>query len=68
MSFPVQTLVKSGKMIPVMIWGTLMMNKKYKIIDYTVAVIVMIGCSIFLLTGQVSVKQTSSRLAGAIDR
>ncbi|KAM3395078.1 UDP-galactose/UDP-glucose transporter 5B-like isoform X1 [Capsicum galapagoense] len=29
-SFPVQTLAKCAKMIPVMIWGTIMMQNKYK--------------------------------------
>ncbi|KAF3679202.1 putative glutelin type-A 2-like [Capsicum annuum] len=29
-SFPVQTLAKYAKMIPVMIWGTIMMQNKYK--------------------------------------
>ncbi|KAM3358737.1 hypothetical protein P3S68_021670 [Capsicum galapagoense] len=29
-SFPVQTLAKCAKIIPVMIWGTIMMQKKYK--------------------------------------
>lgn len=29
MSFPVQTLGKCAKMIPVMIWGTVIMRKRY---------------------------------------
>ncbi|GAB2274308.1 UDP-galactose/UDP-glucose transporter 5B [Dionaea muscipula] len=48
-SFPVQTLAKCAKMIPVMVWGTIIMQKKYKGLDYLWAVLVTIGCSIFIL-------------------
>eukprot|EP00271_Cylindrocystis_brebissonii_P014240 TRINITY_DN35534_c0_g1_i1.p1 TRINITY_DN35534_c0_g1~~TRINITY_DN35534_c0_g1_i1.p1 ORF type:complete len:374 (+),score=54.32 TRINITY_DN35534_c0_g1_i1:588-1709(+) len=48
-SFPLQTLAKSGKMIPVMVWGTAIMQKKYNLRDYLVATTVTIGCAIFLL-------------------
>ncbi|TVU18236.1 hypothetical protein EJB05_34324 [Eragrostis curvula] len=48
-SFPVQTLAKCAKMIPVMIWGTIIMRKKYGGKDYMFAVIVTLGCSLFIL-------------------
>ncbi|KAJ8642310.1 hypothetical protein MRB53_019004 [Persea americana] len=48
-SFPVQTLAKCAKMIPVMVWGTLIMQKRYKGQDYLLAVLVTFGCSIFIL-------------------
>ncbi|XP_010245141.1 PREDICTED: UDP-galactose/UDP-glucose transporter 5B isoform X1 [Nelumbo nucifera] len=48
-SFPVQTLAKCAKMIPVMIWGTIIMQKRYKGKDYLLAVLVTLGCSIFIL-------------------
>ncbi|KQK07750.1 hypothetical protein BRADI_2g37440v3 [Brachypodium distachyon] len=48
-SFPVQTLAKCAKMIPVMIWGTIMMKKRYGGKDYFFAVIVTMGCSLFIL-------------------
>ncbi|XP_074303553.1 UDP-galactose/UDP-glucose transporter 5B-like [Silene latifolia] len=48
-SFPVQTLAKCAKMIPVMVWGTLIMQKRYKGLDYLWAVLVTIGCSVFIL-------------------
>ncbi|KAG8371419.1 hypothetical protein BUALT_Bualt13G0085700 [Buddleja alternifolia] len=48
-SFPVQTLAKCAKMIPVMIWGTLIMQKKYTGRDYLFAFLVTLGCSIFIL-------------------
>ncbi|KAL3829140.1 hypothetical protein ACJIZ3_017942 [Penstemon smallii] len=48
-SFPVQTLAKCAKMIPVMIWGTVIMQKKYTGRDYLLAFLVTLGCSIFIL-------------------
>ncbi|CAA0832939.1 UDP-galactose/UDP-glucose transporter 5B [Striga hermonthica] len=48
-SFPVQTLAKCAKMIPVMIWGTFIMQKKYTGRDYLFALFVTLGCSIFIL-------------------
>lgn len=48
-SFPVQTLAKCAKMIPVMVWGTLIMQKRYKRLDYLWAVLVTMGCSVFIL-------------------
>ncbi|XWS28889.1 hypothetical protein CRYUN_Cryun25bG0110500 [Craigia yunnanensis] len=48
-SFPVQTLAKCAKMIPVMIWGTFIMQKTYRGFDYLVAFLVTLGCSIFIL-------------------
>lgn len=48
-SFPVQTLAKCAKMIPVMIWGTVIMQKRYKGMDYLIAFLVTLGCSIFIL-------------------
>ncbi|KAF3453815.1 hypothetical protein FNV43_RR04256 [Rhamnella rubrinervis] len=48
-SFPVQTLAKCAKMIPVMVWGTVIMQKKYKGNDYFLAFLVTLGCSVFIL-------------------
>mmetsp|Transcript_35956 Transcript_35956/g.90358 ORF Transcript_35956/g.90358 Transcript_35956/m.90358 type:complete len:304 (-) Transcript_35956:843-1754(-) len=59
-SFPVQTLGKCAKMIPVMIWGTFITNKSYKMKDYMVAVAVTIGCSVFILTGEVKSKASKN--------
>ncbi|XP_073062097.1 UDP-galactose/UDP-glucose transporter 5B-like [Primulina eburnea] len=56
-SFPMQTLAKCAKMIPVMIWGTVIMQKTYSGRDYVFAFLVTIGCSIFILyptTGDIS--------------
>ncbi|KAJ9698327.1 hypothetical protein PVL29_007419 [Vitis rotundifolia] len=48
-SFPVQTLAKCAKMIPVMVWGTLIMQKRYRGPDYLLAFLVTVGCSFFIL-------------------
>ncbi|CAA7389584.1 unnamed protein product [Spirodela intermedia] len=48
-SFPVQTLAKCAKMMPVMVWGTLIMKKTYVGMDYFFALVVTLGCSMFIL-------------------
>jgi len=53
-SFPTQTLGKTAKMIPVMIWGTCLIGKKYKLKDYLIAATISSGCALFLLTGNVT--------------
>lgn len=50
-SFPVQTLSKSAKMVPVMIWGTAINQKRYNCYDYLVALLVTLGCTMFFLSG-----------------
>lgn len=52
-SFPVQTLGKCGKMIPVMLWGRLMLGRRYGWLDYGVAAAVTGGATVFLLGGEV---------------
>lgn len=58
-TFPTQTLAKCAKMIPVMIWGTIMSKKRYKATDYAVAVGVMVGCTIFLVSGNIKAKKAA---------
>jgi adenosine 3'-phospho 5'-phosphosulfate transporter B2 len=50
-SFPVQTLGKCAKMIPVMLWGAAVNGKTYKWKDYIIAFLVTTGCALFALTG-----------------
>jgi adenosine 3'-phospho 5'-phosphosulfate transporter B2 len=64
-SFPVQTLGKCAKMIPVMVWGTFITGKTYKLKDYMVAVAVTLGCTVFILTGDVKSKASKSMELGA---
>ena len=63
-AFPVQTPAKCAKMIPVMIWGSAIMGKVYKAKDYLIAVLVTVGCTIFILTGNVK-SRASSHMDGA---
>lgn len=55
-SFPVQTLGKCAKMIPVMIWGTLMMRRTYPAQKYLIALMITGGCTAFALGGSITSK------------
>merc|ERR1739848_508160 len=58
-SFPTQTLGKCGKIIPVLVLGTLGLGvKKYSSKDYVEGLLVTLGCLIFLLTGETKAPQT----------
>lgn len=59
-SFPVQTLGKCAKMIPVMIWGILILRKRYTVKDFGMALLITAGCTVFLVTGSVTSKVSSS--------
>jgi len=50
-SFPTQTLGKCGKMIPVLIIGSALYRKTYGLKDYLVALTVMGGSALFLMSG-----------------
>eukprot|EP00438_Fugacium_kawagutii_P017779 Skav205862 [mRNA] locus=scaffold766:150885:151889:+ [translate_table: standard] len=52
-SFPVQMLGKSFKMMPVMLWGILISSKQYKLKEWAVALAVTWGVTMFLLTGPI---------------
>jgi len=53
-SFPVQMLGKSAKMVPVMGWGIVIGGKTYKLMDWFIAVLVTGGCVLFLIGGNIS--------------
>ncbi len=55
-TFPVQSLGKCAKMIPVMAWGTLISHKAYSAKDFCVAALVTAGCTCFLLSGKATSK------------
>lgn len=59
-TFPTQTLAKCCKMIPVMIWGTAMSGKKYGPVEYGVAIFVALGCTVFLVSGNIKAKKASA--------
>ena len=47
-SFPTQVLAKASKVIPVMIMGKIVSNKKYEYYEYVVAVLISVGMMAFL--------------------
>lgn len=53
-SFPVQMLGKSFKMMPVMLWGIVISSKQYKAKEWGVALAVTWGVTQFLLTGPIA--------------
>merc|ERR1719321_2480382 len=50
-SFPVQMLGKSFKMMPVMVWGIIISGKKFTMFDWGVALCVTFGVTEFCMTG-----------------
>jgi len=58
-SFPVQMLGKSFKMMPVMVWGMAVGGKRYKLIDWVIAAAVTGGVTEFLMTGPISSKHAT---------
>jgi len=62
-SFPLQTLGKCAKMIPVMAWGVFIANKRYKVRDYGLAALVTVGCALFLATGDIG-SSAAKRMGG----
>lgn len=59
-TFPTQTLAKSAKAIPVMIWGSLIAGKVYGIPEYLSAIAVGMGCAIFMLFGRIAATTAST--------
>merc|ERR1719299_356480 len=53
-SFPVQMLGKSFKMMPVMVWGMAIAGKSYSWTDWMIAGAVTGGVTEFLMTGQIN--------------
>eukprot|EP00798_Chlamydomonas_sp_ICE-L_P012991 gene12991-5354_t len=65
-SFPVQTLGKCAKMIPVMIWGIFILRKRYGLKDFGIACVITLGCTLFLVTGEVQSKASKSMMDSSI--
>jgi adenosine 3'-phospho 5'-phosphosulfate transporter B2 len=53
-SFPVQMLGKSFKMMPVMCWGMIISQKRYTVTEWAIACCVTGGVTEFLLTGSIA--------------
>eukprot|EP00095_Tigriopus_kingsejongensis_P011586 snap_masked-scaffold297_size217559-processed-gene-0.20 protein:Tk11586 transcript:snap_masked-scaffold297_size217559-processed-gene-0.20-mRNA-1 annotation:"adenosine 3 -phospho 5 -phosphosulfate transporter 1" len=59
-SFPTQVLAKASKIIPVMIMGKIVSNRKYEFYEYIVAVMISLGMVMFLFGSQEDKKADSS--------
>jgi len=53
-SFAVQMVGKSTKILPVMMWGFIVRRKRYSKFDWTIAAVVTAGCFCFLVGGDLS--------------
>eukprot|EP00930_Biecheleria_cincta_P082074 TRINITY_DN7163_c0_g1_i4.p1 TRINITY_DN7163_c0_g1~~TRINITY_DN7163_c0_g1_i4.p1 ORF type:complete len:349 (+),score=58.14 TRINITY_DN7163_c0_g1_i4:74-1120(+) len=53
-SFPVQMLGKSFKMMPVMLWGMAISGKRYGWKEWAIAFFITVGVTMFLLTGPIA--------------
>ncbi|CAK9111770.1 Adenosine 3'-phospho 5'-phosphosulfate transporter 1 (PAPS transporter 1) (Solute carrier family 35 member B2) [Durusdinium trenchii] len=62
-TFPVQMLGKSFKMMPVMVWGILISGQKYKATDWLIAAGVTGGVTAFLMTGDIKSKHSEGSSA-----
>ncbi|GFR48853.1 hypothetical protein Agub_g10807 [Astrephomene gubernaculifera] len=63
-SFAVQTLAKSAKALPVMLWSGVYMRKRYRLSEYLHAASITAGCCVFILTGHVH-SRVAHHAAGA---
>ncbi len=49
LSFAASTLAKCAKIIPVMVWGRMILHKRYTWLDYVMAATVTAGCFLFVM-------------------
>jgi solute carrier family 35 (adenosine 3'-phospho 5'-phosphosulfate transporter), member B2 len=65
-SFPVQTVFKSSKIIPVMIMGKVLKGTSYRTAQYVEAALITIGVAIFSVLSKSSDKGTTTQVIGLI--
>jgi solute carrier family 35 (adenosine 3'-phospho 5'-phosphosulfate transporter), member B2 len=65
-SFPVQTVFKSSKIIPVMIMGKVLKGTSYPLSQYVEAILITAGVAIFSLLGSSGERGESTKLIGLI--
>lgn len=53
-SFVTQTLAKTSKALPVIVWGTVVGGRRYKAEQYIHAILITVGCSVFVLGGDIT--------------
>ena len=65
-SFPLQTLTKSTKVIPVMLMGKLLNHKKYPWVEYAEAACISLGVALFALSEGSSPSKTGTQFLGVL--
>ena len=65
-SFPVQTVFKSSKIIPVMVMGKMLKGTSYPLSQYVEALLITIGVAIFSVLSKSSDSQSSTEFIGLI--
>ena len=65
-SFPVQTVFKSSKIIPVMIMGKFLKGTSYPFGQYVEAFLITLGVAIFSLASKTSTNENSTEIIGLI--
>ena len=67
-SFPVPMLRKGFKMMPGMVWGLLIVNKRYTSLDWMGALAATGGVTEFLMTRSIDAKHSADNSTGGIPR
>lgn len=65
-SFPVQTVFKSSKIIPVMMMGKLLKGTSYPLGQYIEALMITVGVAIFSVSSKSSDRETTTEMLGLI--
>lgn len=65
-SFPVQTVFKSSKIIPVMVMGKLLKGASYPMSQYAEALCITIGVAIFSVSSKSSTREAETELMGLV--
>lgn len=64
-SFPLQALAKCAKTVPVILWSLITKSRTYRRSEYSSALIVTLGCTLFVLTGNIIAPHQSASQQGA---
>jgi len=62
LSFPLQTVLKNGKVVMVLSISRCVLRKQYGWRDYGIAFVIMFGCSLFALTGDITARHSSNEV------
>eukprot|EP00339_Tiarina_fusa_P018159 CAMPEP_0117065438 /NCGR_PEP_ID=MMETSP0472-20121206/45747_1 /TAXON_ID=693140 ORGANISM="Tiarina fusus, Strain LIS" /NCGR_SAMPLE_ID=MMETSP0472 /ASSEMBLY_ACC=CAM_ASM_000603 /LENGTH=378 /DNA_ID=CAMNT_0004786065 /DNA_START=145 /DNA_END=1281 /DNA_ORIENTATION=- len=65
-SFPVQTVFKSSKIIPVMVMGKVLKDTSYPVSQYVEAFLITVGVAIFSIASKTADRDTETEFVGLI--